>query len=78
MACTQSQTDVVSKSVPSVQGLLKQHERFWLDELEPSSFVAVIVTEGYRLPLLKLPDPLFQMNHRSAVENTLFSYISCY
>ena len=27
---------------------------------------------GYRLPILRLPDPLFQMNHRSAVENALF------
>lgn len=33
-----------SAAIPSVQGQLKQHEMFWLDELEPSSFVAGIVT----------------------------------
>ena len=56
VACIKSQTDAVSESVPSVQGRLKQYERFWLDELEPSSFVAGIITEGYRLPFLRLPD----------------------
>ena len=55
--------------VVSVQGRLKQHEHFWLNELELSSFVAGIITEGYRLPFLRLPDPLFQLNHRSALEN---------
>ena len=70
---TQSQIAAISKSVPSVQGRLKQHESFWLDELEPSSFVAGIVTVGYRLPFLRFPDPLFQMNHRSVVENALFA-----
>ena len=59
-------------SVTSVQGRLKQHEDFWLHELEPSSFVAGIISEGYRLPFLRLPDPLFQLNHRSAMENALF------
>jgi hypothetical protein len=67
-----SQSAAVAEPVPSVQGRLKQHERFWLDELEPSSFVAGIVTEGYRLPFLRLPDPLFQLNHKSAVENASF------
>ena len=43
----------------SVQGRLKQHEEFWLDELEPSSFVKRIITEGYRLPFLRLPDAVF-------------------
>ena len=35
-----------SPSVVSVQGRLKQHENFWLNELEPSAFVAGIITEG--------------------------------
>ena len=37
-------------SVTSVQGRLKHHKDLWLNELEPSSFVAVIIKEGYRLP----------------------------
>ena len=59
-------------SVVSVQGQLKQHEKFWLNELEPSAFVVGIITESYRLPFLRLPDPLFQVNHRSALENASF------
>ena len=58
--------------VTSVQGRLKHNEHFWLNELEPSSFVAGIISEGYHLPFLRLPDPLFQLNHRSAVEHSSF------
>ena len=31
-----------------------------------------IVTSGYRLPLIALPNPVFQRNHRSAIENFRF------
>ena len=31
----------------SVQGRLKSHAKFWLDELDPSSFVKEIVSQGY-------------------------------
>ena len=31
-----------------------------------------IITQGYRLPFLRLPDPLFQLNHKSALENASF------
>ena len=41
-------------SVISVQGRLKQHEKFWLNKLEPSSFVAGDVTGGYRLPFFEI------------------------
>jgi hypothetical protein len=51
---------------------LKRHENYWLNELEPSSFVAGIITEGYRLPFLRLPEPVFQLNHRSALRNASF------
>ena len=70
MVCT-SQSAAIP-SIPSVQGRLKEHEKFWLDELEPSSFVAGIISEGYRLPFLRLPDPLCQLNHRSALESASF------
>ena len=66
-------SDTLKKlSVESVQGWLKQHETFWLNELEPSSFVAGIITGGYRLPFLRLPDAVFQLNHRSALQNASF------
>ena len=66
-------SDTLKKpSVISVQGRLKQHEKFWLNELEPSSFVEGIITGGYRLPFLRLPDAVFQLNHRSALQNASF------
>ena len=67
-----TRSGAVNPPVVSVQGRLKQHENFWLNELEPPSFVAGIITEGYRLPFLRLPDPLFQLNHKSALENVSF------
>ena len=56
----------------SVQGRLKKNSEFWLNELEPSSFVAGIVTDGYRLPFIRMPDPLHHLNHKSALENAVF------
>lgn len=70
LLCTSQ--SAASPSVASVQGQVNQHENFWHNELEPSSFVVGIITEGYRLPFLRLPDPLFQRNHRSALENASF------
>jgi hypothetical protein len=67
-----SQSAAIIEFAPSVQGRLKQQKRFWLDEVDPSSFVADIVTEDYRLPFMRLPDLLFQLNHKSAVENASF------
>ena len=55
-----------------MQGRLKQHKDFWLNELEPSTFVRGIVTEGYRLPFMRYPDSVCQLNHRSVHENCLF------
>ena len=50
----------------SVQGRLRAHSKFWLEELEPSSFIKEIVTQGYRIPFIRLPDPVCYRNHRSA------------
>ena len=36
------------------------------------SFVAEIVSVGYRLPFMRLPDPRCQPNHKSALENAAF------
>ena len=56
----------------SVQGRLRTHSKFWLEELEPSSFVKEIITQGYRIPFIRLPDPVFYRNHRSALEHADF------
>ena len=56
----------------SVQGRLKTHSAFWLEELEPSSFVKEIVTQGYRIPFIQLPDPVCYRNHRSALDHADF------
>lgn len=53
----------------SVQGRLRTHSKFWLEELEPSSFVNEIVTHGYRIPFIRLPDPFFYRNHRSPLKH---------
>ena len=53
-------------------GAVKMARKVWLNELEPSSFVAGIISESYRLPFLRLPDPLCQLNHRSALESASF------
>ena len=39
----------------TMQGRLKENSDFWLNELEPSSFVADIVTKDYSLPFIMLP-----------------------
>ena len=55
-----------------VQGRLKEHSEFWLNELESSDFVKNIVQYGYRMPFLVLPAPVFKFNHQSAVMNKEF------
>ena len=56
----------------SVQGRLKEHSQFWIEELKPSSFVRDIVTSGYRLPFLRYPDNVVKVNHNSALEHSEF------
>ena len=53
VTCTQSRRAAISKSVPSDQGRLKQHERVWLDELEPS-FVAGYCHSRLSTPLTEI------------------------
>ena len=59
-------------SICSVQGRLKKHASFWLNELEASKFVRDIITSGYRLPFIKFPPSIFQKNHRIALNNKSF------
>ena len=61
-----------SVSLVSVQGRLRSHAAFWLEDLKASSFVAGIVTSGYRLPFISISRTKFQKNHRSAFKNACF------
>ena len=64
---------IASVQYPSVQGRLRKNVDFWLNEFEPSTFVAEIVSVGYRLPFMRLPwDPRCQPNHKSVLENAAF------
>ena len=60
----------------SVQGRLKEHSQFWIEDLKPSSFVCDIVTLGYRLPFLRYPDNVVKANHNSAIEHSEFAYVA--
>ena len=63
-------------SVIQVQGRLREHAVFWLSELEGTAFIAAIVTEGYRLPFMRMPDPVCQLHHasfvRAAIDELVF------
>ena len=59
-----------SHSVGVVQGRLREHSQFRLNVLQASNFVKGIVQEGYRLPFLALPTPVFRFNHRSALSES--------
>jgi hypothetical protein len=56
-------------SIVQVQGRLRDHADFWLSDLEPTAFTAAIGTEGYWLPFMKMPDPVYQLNHKSALHH---------
>ena len=55
-----------------VQGRLRSHSQFWLDELEPSPIVREVIEHGYRIPFIRLPDPVFYRNTKSAFEHASF------
>ena len=64
--------ELVSNSVPFVKGRLREHSEFWRSELQASQFVLNIITEGYRLPFVKYPQPAIADNHHSALVNAEF------
>ena len=64
--------ELVSNSVPFVKGRLREHSKFWRSELQAPQFVLDIVTEGYRLPFVKYPQPAIADNHHSALVDAEF------
>ena len=65
-------TDSSANVMVCVQGRLRKRAYFWLHELQPTAFVASIVTKGYCLPFMRMPDSLCQLNNRSAIDNGTF------
>ena len=61
-----------SGEVVSVQGRLRKHASFWLNDLDASDFIKGIILHGYRLPFVVLPWPVFKFNHRSALQHEHF------
>ena len=50
----------------SVKGRLKQCVSHWESTIAAPRFVLDVISEGYRLALIRVPDPLFITNNRSA------------
>ncbi len=55
-----------------VQGRLKTRKQFWRATLRASAWVTTIVSQGYSLPLLVVPPPIYRMNHQSALSEPDF------
>ena len=55
-----------------VQGRLRTCVRFWQDVLHAPPTVIDWIQNGYKLPLLYMPTPFCQCNHRSAIQNREF------
>ena len=55
----------------SVRGRLKSHFSAWEEIGSPSSVLSVI-TEGYKLPLLTIPESCILSNNKSAIDNACF------
>ena len=58
--------------ITDVQGRLLANVNFWEQELKAPSIVIEWIKQGYKLPLLSLPDPFERANHKSALENKDF------
>ena len=59
----------------SVQGRLRKHTNFWLNDLDASSFVRGIIPHRYHLPLVVLPWPVFKFNLCSALQHEQFELL---
>ena len=55
-----------------VQGRLHVNVTFWEQVLEAPPQIIDCIKEGYKLPLLSLPEPYSKPNHKSALQNKEF------
>ena len=58
--------------VSDVQGHLLTNINFWEQVLEAPPQIIECIREGYKLPLLSLPEPFTRSNHKSALQNKEF------
>jgi len=58
--------------VSDVQGQLLANIKFWEQVLEARPQIIDCIKEGYKLPLLALPEPYRRPNHKSALQNKEF------
>ena len=58
--------------VSDVQGQLLANIKFWEQVLETPPQIIDCIKEGYKLPLLSLPEPYRRPNHKSALQNKEF------
>ena len=63
---------ITESSFLYVQGSLRERSKFWKEELEASQFVLDIVTNGYLLPFIALPQEMVAKNHSSALKKSKF------
>ena len=55
-----------------VQGKLKAHLSFWELKLQPAPWIISCIREGYKLPLLSIPEIFIHPNQASALANKEF------
>ena len=55
----------------SLRGSLKSHFSGW-EEIEAPSSVLSVIKEGYKLPLLTIPESCSLANNKSAIDNACF------
>ena len=58
--------------VSDVQGRLFANIKFWEQVLEAPQYIVDCIKEGYKLPLLSLPEPFKGRNHMSALHHKEF------
>ncbi len=61
----------------SVKGRLKACHQFWKD-IDCNEFVWNIVNNGYKLPFMSLPPPIFLKNNASAIKHSQFATTAIY
>lgn len=53
------------KGFSGMKGRLKQHVSYWESIISTPHFVLDVISEGYKLPSIRVPDPCFIRNIRN-------------
>jgi hypothetical protein len=54
-----------------VKGSLKKHSEWWHLNIK-NPYILGVIDEGYKLPLIEIPEPIILKNNKSALENASF------